>query len=57
MKIDPKVWQALRRAAERDDQRTYEQLLTALVDAAVCDERGRQAARLPVDAPYLRCHR
>jgi len=57
MTIDPKLWAALRRAAQADDQRTFEQLLTALADQAVRDERGRQAARQPVDTPYLYSHR
>ena len=53
MKISPSVWTALKLAAERNDQQTFEQLVLALADQAIRDERGRQAARQPTDQPFL----
>ncbi len=45
MKISASVWTALKVAVERDDQRTFEQLISALADQAIRNERAAQAAR------------
>jgi hypothetical protein len=53
MNITPDVWQALRRAVERDDEDTFETIVLALVRQTLRDERADQAARRPIGQPYL----
>lgn len=43
MQISNDVWQALRRAVERDDDDTFETIVVALVRQCLRDESGRRA--------------
>jgi len=44
MHISKSVWDALKRAVERDDQPTFTTLVEAIVHQHLRDERARQAA-------------
>jgi len=56
--ISADVWAALRRAVERDDDDTFEMIITALVRQHLRDETARRAeAERAAEVPYLYCHR